>query len=342
MELEDRITKLSLLNAPSGFEDAAAECIIDMLLPYVDEVRRDVIGNVIAIKRCGKPNAVKILLDAHMDEVGFIITGSEEGFLKFSLLGSIDPRNLIGCEVTVLTTTPIFGVIACLPPHVLTKDEREKVIAVKDLYIDVGLSGEKADAVPVGTAGVFNGTATALAGNFVCAKALDNRLCVAVMLDAISKLKNERLNADLLILVSVQEELGMRGAVTGAFDLRPDYCIAIDVTHAETPDSPKTCVFKAGTGPASGVWPKILRAFLLKLIEICQRKEIPYQIEVMAGSSGTDAWPIQISREGVCTAVLSVPLKYMHSPVEVANLSDAAFASDVLFFLLREWEVNHA
>jgi endoglucanase len=309
MELEDRISELSLLDAPSGFEDAAAERITDMLRPFVDEVRRDAIGNVIAVKRCGNPEAEKILLDAHMDEVGFIITGSEEGFLKFSLLGSIDPRNLIGCEVTVLTKDPIFGVIACLPPHVLKKDEREKVIAVKDLYIDIGQSLDNADAVPVGTAGVFRGAVTRLNGNYLCAKALDNRLCVAVMLDAVSKLYNERINADLYIIASVQEELGTRGAVTGAFGISPDYCVAIDVTHAETPDSPKTGVFKAGKGPAIGVGPNMNRAFSQKLIDICKRNQIPYQIEVMAGSSGTDAWPIQVSREGVCTAVLSVPLK---------------------------------
>lgn len=339
MDLLNLVSELSRIDAPSGFEDAVAERISDILRPCVDEVRRDVLGNVIAVKRCGKRNAMKILLDAHMDEVGFIVTGSEEGFLKFSLLGSIDPRNLPGCEITLLTKDPIYGVIACLPPHILSGEEREKAIAVKDLYIDVGLPDGQ---VPIGTVGVFKGSFKNLGQDCISGKALDNRLCLAIMLDTVTRLKDARLTMDLYVMASVQEELGTRGAGVGAFGILPDCCIAIDVTHARTPDAPKTGVYKAGEGPTIGLGPNMNRKFSQKLIETCQKSSIPYQIEVMAGSSGTNAWPIQISREGVATAVLSVPLKYMHSPVEVARLSDALYASDLLTQLLREWGNENA
>jgi endoglucanase len=339
MELIKTISELSSLPAPSGFEDLAADRIHEMMASCMNEVWRDTMGNVIGVKRSRKAGAKKLLLDAHMDEVGIIITGNEEGFLKFQPLGSLDPRNLPGSEVVLMTDPPMSGVIACLPPHVLSAEEKEKVIQVKDLCIDAGLSDREAsEQIPPGTPGVFKSGFFRLGENQFSGKAFDNRVCVAVMLDALSKLKDRELDVELYAMASSQEELGTRGATTGAFSIEPDYCVAIDVTFGKTPGSPKTGTYKLGGGPTIGIGPNINMKLYNRLVELCENNSIPYQIEVMAGQSGTNAWPIQISRGGVATAILSVPLKYMHSPIETFAVSDAQAASDILVKLLENWE----
>lgn len=339
MELVKTIAELSSLPSPSGFEEPVADRIHEMLASCMDEVWRDTMGNVMAVKRSRKAGAKKLLLDAHMDEVGIIITGNEEGFLKFQPLGSVDPRNLPGSEVLLLTQPPVTGVIACLPPHVLSAEEKEKVIEIKKLYIDVGLTDREASKqIPLGTPGVFKSGFFRLGESQFSGKAFDDRVCVGVLLEALSKLQDRELDVELYAMASSQEELGTRGATTGAFSIEPDYCIAIDVTFGKTPGSPKTGTYKIGGGPTIGIGPNINMKLYKRLVELCEKNSITYQTEVMAGNSGTNAWPIQISRGGVATAVLSVPLKYMHSPIETFDVSDAQVASDILVKLLENWE----
>ncbi len=324
MDLKEKIFDLAAISAPAGSESAAAERIAAMLYRVTDEMHIDAMGNVLAVKRSADPDAPVLLIDAHMDEVGFIVTGQEEGFLKFSTLGGVDARMLPGREVNIMSDPPLYGVIACLPPHVLTAEEREKAIEVKNLYIDAGLSAEEAGKlVPPGTPGTFVGAPFMLGDEFICSKALDDRSCVAIMIEVAERLKNVPLNMNVIYMASVQEELGCRGAAAGAFSAAPDYCIALDVTHAETPDEKSTRVVKSGGGAAIGVGPNMDRKMTAQLRETAAKNGIDSQLEVLNGNSGTDAWPIQISREGVCTAVVSLPLKYMHSPVEVIKLSDA-------------------
>ncbi len=324
MDLKETILALTQLPAPSGREEAAAERILELLRPLADETRTDAMGNVFGLKRSGKENAPTLLLDAHMDEVGFVVTDAEEGFLKFSTFG-VDPRLLPGREVTVLAPEgPLYGVIACLPPHVLTAAEREQAVKVKELYIDVGLTQEAAEkAVPPGTFGVFRGDAFDMAGDFLCGKALDDRLCVAILLKVMENVKDASLPFDICFMASTQEELGCCGAAAGVFSAAPEYCIALDVTFASAPDASGAETFEAGCGAVIDVGPNMNRRMSDALIAYCCEKEIPYKIEVDPKSSGTDAWPIQIAREGVCTGVLSVPIRYMHSPVETVKLSDA-------------------
>lgn len=340
MELKETIKALSRLSAPSGREEAAAERILELLRPYVDETRTDAMGNVFGVKRCGKENAPTLLLDAHMDEVGFVVTEAEEGFLRFATVGGVDPRMLPGREVTVLAPEgPLYGVIACLPPHVLTAEEREKAVKVKELYIDVGLSQEEAEKrILPGTYGVFRGECFDLAGDFLCGKALDDRLCVAILLKVMENLKDVKLGYDLCFMASTQEELGCRGATAGVFSAAPEYCVALDVTHAATPDAPAGAeTYEAGCGAVIDVGPNMNRKMSDALIAYCKEKNIPYKIEVDPKSSGTNAWPIQISREGVCTGLLSVPVRYMHSPVETVKLSDAETTAELLTGFLRDY-----
>ena len=300
-------------------------------MPYVDELKVDPLGNLIAIRRCGKTGAKTLMLDAHMDEIGFIVTGYDKGFLRFSCLGGIDPRMLPAREIKILTHEPIYGVIDTLPPHVLDAEDMDKTIEAKKLCIDVGMSQEEAQKrIPLGTPAVFAGGCAELGEDILCGKALDDRACISVIIKTMERLKECDLEVDLVCLIAVQEELGLRGAVTGAFSVCPDYAITLDVTHAYTPDAKKTETMKMGDGAAIAVGPNMSRTMTAEIIEIAKKKNIPYQIEVIPGQSGTNAWAIQISREGVATALISIPLKYMHSPVETMDLTDAMSAVDIL------------
>ena len=337
MTIKETTRELCALSGPSGFEEAVARRAKELLEPLADEITADSMGNVLALRRCGKPGARQLLLDAHLDEVGFIVTEVTEGFLKFSALGGLDERTLPGREVRVLAPDgPLYGVVACLPPHVLTAEQKEQAVEIKNLFIDLGLSQAEAEKrVPIGTPGVFEGPMFDLQGDNFVSKALDDRICAAVVLQVLENLKGEELPCDLAVMFSAQEEVGLRGAAPGAFRLAPDWCIAVDVTHARTPDAPKGETFEAGKGCTVGVGPNANRAMTKAIMDAAKEQEIPYSVEVMPRSSGTNGWAIQITRQGVATAIVSVPVKYMHSPVEAASLADAEAAADLITAFIR-------
>ncbi len=332
MELKSLICELCSLTGPSGFENSVSRRCAELLAPYVDEMHTDVMGNLIARKKCGQSGARTIMLDAHMDEIGFIVTGYDKGFLRFGDIGGVDPRMLPALEVRVLTEgEPLFGVIDTLPPHVLASDDMGKTIDAKKLCIDVGLTQEEAEQrVPLGTPVSFAGGVQELGSNVLCGKTMDDRACLAVIIKAMELLSSYELNVDVVCLIAVQEEVGLRGAVTGAYSVHPDMAITLDVTHAYTPDAKKTETVEFGSGAVIARGPNMNRALTEQLIAAAKAKGLTHQIEVIPGQSGTNAWAIQVSREGVATALLSVPLKYMHTPVETLDLRDAQSAVDIL------------
>ena len=185
MELTELTRTLCTLPGPSGFEEPVRLWLEDYLKDIADEVRTDALGNCIAFKRCGKPGAKMVLLDAHMDEIGFVVTGATDGFLKFAMLGGVDQRMLPAREVRVLTEPPLFGVIDVLPPHVLTAEEKEKAFEPDKLYIDVGLTQEEAEKLaPVGTPVVYASDFLELGEDKLCCKAMDDRACAAIIIKA--------------------------------------------------------------------------------------------------------------------------------------------------------------
>ncbi len=322
MDIRQTIERLCGSGAPSGFEGPAAAAARELLEPLMDQVWTDRLGNVIGARRCGRPGAKKLLLDAHLDEVGMVVTGHKDGFLRFAANG-VDVRMLPGRELTILTDPPVLGVVACLPPHVLPAEDREKAPELKDLLIDVGLGQEEAQRrIPVGTPVVYRSGFALLGERQVCAKALDDRACFAALLRAAELLRDEALDVDLYILGSVCEEVGGVGARVGAQALAPDFCVAVDVTHGRTLDSSKDESFAMGGGPAVGLGPNCARWMVRRLLEKAEALDMAVQKEVMEGSTGTNGWEMQIANEGIATAVLSIPLKYMHTPVEVVELSD--------------------
>lgn len=323
MNYERVLNRLCGLSGPSGFETAAVQAAVELLTPLVDEVSVNRLGSVLGVRRCGKENAPKLLLDAHLDEIGFIVTGHEDGFLRFAALGGVDPRMLPNREVTIMTQPPLLGVVACLPPHIQTSGDMDKSIPISESYIDVGLSQEEAQKrIPIGTPITFRGGCTPLGEELLCGKAMDDRACFAILLDVLERLKDRELNVDVYVLGSTQEEVSSAGAITAAYGVAPDLCVAVDVTHGTTPDAKKEETYALGGGPVVGVGPNCVRWMSDRLTAAAKELEIPSQIEVMSGHSGTNAWPLQISREGVATAVLSLPLRYMHTPLEVCARKD--------------------
>ncbi len=338
MQLKDLILDLCELSAPSGFEERAFERIKELLAPYVDHVKTDPMENLIAVKRCGMDNAKKLMLDAHMDEIGMVVTDIDKsGFLRFGNLGGIDPRMLPAREVKVLTEPPLRGIIDTMPPHTMTSEDMDKSIDTKKLFIDVGLSAERAkQLVPLGTPVVFVGGAECFGEHQICSKALDDRACVAIIIKVMETLAQKNLGLDVYCLISTQEELGMRGAITGTYSINPDFAVSLDVTHAATPDSKKGETMDMGKGAAIGVGPNLSRPLTAKLFDIAKERNINYQTEVMGGCTGTNGWVIQITRQGVPTALVSLPVKYMHSPVETMDVRDA----EAIIELVTEFVVN--
>ena len=336
MNYEQMLSRLCALSGPSGFESEVAEAAAELLRPLTDEVYITRLGSVAGVRRCGREDAPRLLLDAHLDEIGFIVTGHEEGFLRFAPLGGVDPRMLPDREVVILTDPPIHGVVACLPPHVQTGEEMDKSLPIKDLYIDAGLSQEEAERrIPVGTPAAYRGGCTPLGEDLLSGKALDDRAGFAVLLDVLERLRGKTLGVDLYVLGSTQEETHSTGAITAAYEIAPQLCVAVDVTHGDSPDASKNETFRLGGGPVIGVGPNCARSLSGRLKELAEELDMPVQIEVMSGSSGTNAWPVQVSREGVATAVLSIPERYMHTPVEVVHKQDLADTARLLAALVE-------
>lgn len=339
MDTMEVLRRLCGTAAPSGFEGPAVEAAAALLRPYVDEIKVERLQSVVGVRRCGAPGAKKLLLDAHLDEIGFLITGVEEGFLRFRALGGVDQRMLPAREVTILTDPPILGVVATTPPHLQSAGEGDSSIPMDDLRIDVGMSQEEAErAVPVGTPAVYRESCFPLGKNMVCGKALDDRGCFAILLRTMELLQNEELDVDVYVLGSSCEEVGGRGALTAVYDVAPDFCVAVDVTHGATPDEPlsKGRVLELGGGPAIGVGPVVARWMSDRMKEKARAGQIPCQIEVMAGGTGTNGDEFQTAREGIATAVLSLPLKYMHTPVETASLEDLEQTARLLAAFVRD------
>ena len=324
--MRQALERLCTCTAPSGFEGPAAAVAAELLRPLVDEVSIDRMGNVLGVRRSKTPGAPKLLLDAHLDEIGLIVTGVEDGFLRFRSIGGVDPRMLPGRELVVLTDPPLRGLVACP-----AGGDEDKSVPLNELYVDVGLSQEEAErAVPVGTPMVYRAGCFPLGEDQMCGKSMDDRACFVTLLRAAELLRDKELDVELHILGSTREEVSGAGAVVGTWAVAPDFCVAVDVTHGKTPDGPADKTFELGGGPAIGVGPNMTRWMTERMIAKAREHSIPYQLEIMSGHTGTNGWEMQISREGVATSVLSLPLKYMHTPVETLSLADMEGVAQLL------------
>lgn len=293
--------------------------------PYVQEIRMDSLGNLVMCRRGEGPEPrPRLLLTAHMDEIGFLVSKIEiGGFLRFTAVGGIDARILLGQEVLVLGRSDVPGVIGAKPPHLLAEEERKKAPRLEDLFIDVGLPGEQLEnVVQIGDPIVLKRDPQALSGESWTGKALDDRAGLAALYVCLRSLERVRVPADIFVVATVQEELGTRGATVCTFGLIPDIGIAVDVGFGEMPGLPEEDTIAMGEGPAIALGPNIHPCIGQDLIRLAKEHHIPHQIEVAPGPTGTDARAIQISRGGVAAGLLSIPLRYMHTPVEVVQMQD--------------------
>ena len=333
MDIKACLKTLSAINGPSGFEHPVSAQAAEYLRQVgMDEVTVDKMGNVVGVKCCGKPNAKKLLLDAHLDEIGLMVTGIEDGYLRFRCIGGVDPRMLPARELMILSDPPVFGVVACLPPHVQSAEDHNKSVPIRELRIDIGMNQEEAEkAVPIGTPITYLGGCFELGKDQMCGKSMDDRACFTILLRTAEILQGKELDVDLYIMGSTREEInGGAGAVVSTNRIMPDFCVAVDVTHGRTPDAPKNRASEVGGGAAIGVGPNMTHWMTRRLKKKCKENDWKYSLEVMSGHTGTNGWGMQICREGIATAVVSLPLKYLHTPIEVLDLNDIETIAQLL------------
>jgi putative aminopeptidase FrvX len=319
------LDKLLRAGAPSGHEGPAAT--IWREAASFAALSTDGLGSSIA--RVGDAEPLLAVV-GHIDEIGLVVTHiDEKGFLWFAPIGGWDPQILVGQRVEVRGPGgPVAGVVGRKPIHLLDADQRKKVVELKGLHIDIGAADgdEAGELVRVGDPAVIAAEPVGLAGDRLASRAMDNRLGAYVALEALRRCHERGSPAGSFAAVAaVQEEIGLFGARTSAFEVRPDLAVAVDVTHAT--DAPGIDEKEEGSHPL-GSGPVIFRGSTLSprvsdlLVEAAEAEGIEYTISATGRSSHTDADAIQISRSGIPTGLVSIPLRYMHSPVELVDLGD--------------------
>jgi len=324
VEVVPFLKSLSEASGVSGYEDEVRELVLEAFTPLADEVRTDAMGNVIALKRGqGSEPRRRIMLAGHMDEIGLMVTVLEKGFLRFTQVGGYDVRTLLGQEVLVHGQRTLPGVIGTRPPHVLSPEECNKPVPMDQLFIDVGLTPDELKvAVQVGDLITIRRPFTELQNGLVAGKAFDDRAAVAAIAFCLDLLQTLQHEWDVFAVATVQEEVGLRGATTSTFGVAPDVGIAIDVGFGKQPGVTEEHAIELGKGPSLGVGPYLHPGMFRSLKRAAEENEIPFQTEVAPGSTGTDANAIQITREGIPTGLLGIPLKSMHTSVETLSVKD--------------------
>lgn len=328
------IKKLSDMRGISGYEYRLTDKIADMFAPYCDEVKIDALGSVIAVRYCGKDNAPRIMIEAHCDEIGLIVTSvTDEGYLTFANVGGVDERTLPSTEVTIHGKEDIWGVIGIQPDYLL---EKGKTVKIKDMAIDTGLDAQSVkEIVSVGDSITLVQSVGKLGKKQFSGKSLDDRASVAAIMRVMKSIADLDLSVDVYAVAAVQEEVGCRGGKTTAYGINPDMAVAIDVCHGITPDNSDNA-FEAGSGTVLSVGPNLHPKLTGALFDTAKRHEIKVNTDVDGGNTGTDAWEIQTARDGVPTALISIPLKYMHTSVETLAISDVKATSKLLCEFIKE------
>lgn len=328
MEMISLLKKLTAPMGVSGCEKEAAKVCLELAKGLCDEAYINNRGSVVG-KLLGK--GPTILLDAHLDQVGLIVTGIEDnGFLKVDKCGGIDERILAAQPVEIYGKEKVMGVISSIPPHLAKKEDAGKAKPAKDMCIDTGLSKEDCERlISLGDRVRIVHPFEKLLGNEVLSGALDDRSGIAILLRTLEILKNQRDEKKnknvptVIVTFSVCEEVGGKGAATAAYPLEKiDSAIAVDVSFDRTPGCEPQDAGKIGKGPMIGHSPVLDRGISKKLEEIAKDMKIPYQLEIMASRTGTHGDELAVLKSGVKTGIVSIPLKHMHTPIEIINLED--------------------
>jgi len=323
-ECGELLKKLGSLSAVTGRENRASEKIAELFRPYCDEVKIDHFFNVIGIKKGQSENPGSVLVTAHYDEIGLIVTEIEDsGFLRFSAAGGVDPKAIGAMEVIVHGKKDLFGVIGTKPPHLIPPEDVGKAVKMDDMRIDIGYDGKKAkELVSIGDMVSFVSPPQELLNNRIAGKSMDNRSGVAALVEILKELNKLRHDDDVYVVATVQEELGLIGAFSVTYNIKADLGIVIDVCHGDMPDAPSDETFPLGKGVAVAVGPVLDRRHTKAIIKLAKEEKIPYQIDPETGDTGTEAAVHEVAREGIPVILLSIPSKYMHTAVEMVCVDD--------------------
>jgi putative aminopeptidase FrvX len=321
--------------SPSGFERPVQDVVRAWAKSYADEVRTDRHGNVLAVLHpAGNP---RIMLAGHCDQIALMVEHIDDsGFLYVQPIGGWDIQILLGQNLTVWTANgPIAAVVARRATHLLTTEERNKVPLFTDLWLDIGVKDRKEaeQLVGLGDPVTFALGYRELRNGLAVSPGMDDKVGLWTVMETLRLLKGRSLQAAVYCVSTVQEEIGLRGATTSAYGIHPSIGIAVDVCHAtDTPSNDKKLVgdTKLGAGPVLFRGPNINPRVFERLQAAAETKEIAVQVRGVPRATGTDANAIQLSRDGVAAALIGIPNRYMHSPVEVVSLDDLQNAAQVL------------
>ncbi len=323
--------------SPSGFEQPVRELISNRMKVFCDEVRHDVMGNVIGVLNPGAK--IRVMLAGHCDEIGMMVKNiTKEGYVYFAAIGGIDPTLLAGQRVLIHNEKgDVPGVIGKKAIHLMEKDELGKAPTIHDLWIDVGAKDKKAaeKLVAVGDCATVDAGFLRLDRDIVAARGFDDRCGAFAVAEAMRLLAADRKKLKVAVygVATTQEEIGLRGARTSAFGIDPHAGIAVDVGFASdypTADKNRVGDVSIGKGPIISKGANINPVLGQMLVDAAKRKKIPYQMEGAPRGTGTDANAMQMTRAGVATALVSVPNRYMHTPVEVVSLRDLENTSKLM------------
>ncbi|HJW89467.1 MAG TPA: hypothetical protein VJ436_02375 [Anaerolineales bacterium] len=341
-ELLPFLKQLISLPGLSGHEGPARSVIEAAWLPLTDELSVSGLGSLHALKRgSGAEPRPSILLAAHMDAIGLMVTSVVDGFLRVTEVGGLDARVLPGQLVTVHGRQDLPGIIVQTPNRLLPSDAQDRQVQLQYLLVDTGLFPRQvARLVRAGDLVSFAQPPVELKSEILTGHSLDNRASIAAVTQCLQELAGRSHSWDVWAVATAQEEETLGGARTSAFQLRPQLGVAVDVTWARGPGTPDHKAFPMGKGPTLGWGPNIHSGLHRAFKELADRLEIPYAVEVMPRHSGTDAFALQIAAEGIPTMVVSIPLRYMHTPVEVVSLKDITRAGHLLAEFIAQLEPN--
>ena len=329
MDILSYLREASAQHGPSGQERQVAQWLAERFRPLVDSVTIDPLFNVIALKKgctadgeAGTPP--KIMFCAHQDEIALMVTEIlPDGTLRMGQVGGVDPRILPAGTVTIHASgqgaQKLMGVVGAKPPHLLAEADRKQNYLLNDLFVDLGLPAEKVgEMVNIGDLITFNGETVSLLNGRAAGKTMDDRACVAMMLEAAERLQAMRHEADVYFVCSSQEEVGGYGATVSAHAIDPDLAVVLDVTHAVIPQSrPDTCV--PLEAPAATYGPFVQHKLLARLRKVAAEHNIKLNGEHAESYTWTDADSIQVVRDGIPCVLIGLPLKYMHTTVELLD-----------------------
>lgn len=331
---------LSLLSKPgiSGYEEPISELIAEKWRQLVDELTISPLRSLHGLRKAAtKEKRPTLMVAAHMDAIGLMVKTVEHGFLSITTVGGIDPRMLPGQLVTVHGKKELPGLVQIMPDRLVNNQTSSKAPTKNQLFVDTGLSEkELASLVKPGDLVSFAQPPFELTGGYIAGHSLDNRASVAALTIALQEVRNYNLDCNVVAAATSQEEVFAVGAATSAFSVRPDLAFAVDVTFAKGPGSTDYRTFPLGEGPAIGLGANNHPALTQKMTAIAEDLDIPYFIEAMPTSSGTDGMAMQITANGIPTQVVGMSLRYMHTSVEMASLKDIARVGRLLARFITE------